>query len=352
MKQHMTLIELAKEIERQENGKQDYIIDTRRVRARYSDDRAASLEVDEIGESFAIAETAHNQMAQRLGIPTRYYDRLRNDHPDLLEHHVNELFHREPERRMLRTLDGRARAILSDRFRRLDHVQLIQTVLPIVADAQIDTRASSFSLDSERLTMKLVLPRTEAEVKKGDVVQSALMVTNSEVGLGKLQISPMVYRLVCTNGMIAPESVAQVSRTHRGARHDILGEMMSHKTLDAQDRAFWLEVADVTQATMDPAQFAALVDRMRRSADRTLERDPIEAIERLGSQFKLTESERGGVLGHLVRGGDLSAYGVLNAITRFAQDVESYQRSTELDHIGGQILDMPTSTWRRIAYAA
>ena len=53
-----------------------------------------------------------------------------------------------------------------------------------------------------------------------------------------------------------------------------------------------------------------------------------------------TEEEGGGILRHFADGGDLSQYGLLNAVTRFSQDVESYDRATELERIGGQVLEL------------
>lgn len=351
MKQQLGLIQLAQEIQRQSEVKQDYLVNTRNMEVRFEDNEA-HLALDEVAEEFVLADTAHKQMAGRLGIPTRYYDRLRSDHPDLLETQVNALLHREPEQRMVRTLDGEARAILSDRFRRLDHDQLIETVLPVIAEQELDLEQSSFALTSERLYMKLVLPRIEQEVREGDLVQSGIVVSNSEIGLGALSVVPMVFRLVCTNGMVAPESISRVKKQHRGARHDILGELLRQETLDAHDRAFWMEVADLTDATLDPQHFELLVERMRLSTERQLEGDPVKAIEVMRKTFQLTESESEGILAHLVRGGELTQYGLLNAVTRHAQDLESYSRSTDLEEIGGKILEMPDSAWRRIARAA
>ena len=50
----------------------------------------------------------------------------------------------------------------------------------------------------------------------------------------------------------------------------------------------------------------------------------------------------------LIRGGDLSLYGLSNAITRAAQDVESYDRSTEMESIGYTVLGMSRSDWQRL----
>ena len=54
------------------------------------------------------------------------------------------------------------------------------------------------------------------------------------------------------------------------------------------------------------------------------------------------------MLDHLIRGGDLSLYGLSNAITRAAQDVDSYDRSTEMESIGYTVLGMSRSDWQRL----
>lgn len=66
MKHHMNLIQMAQELQRQSNAKQDYLIDTRRTAIRYGDEKKAVLELHETGEEFELAETAHRQMAQRI----------------------------------------------------------------------------------------------------------------------------------------------------------------------------------------------------------------------------------------------------------------------------------------------
>jgi hypothetical protein len=43
--------------------------------------------------------------------------------------------------------------------------------------------------------------------------------------------------------------------------------------------------------------------------------------------------------------GDLSLFGLINAVTRTASDVESYDRSVELQRIGGKIIELPKSVW-------
>ena len=54
------------------------------------------------------------------------------------------------------------------------------------------------------------------------------------------------------------------------------------------------------------------------------------------------------MLKYLIEGGDLSLYGLSNAVTRYSQDVESYDRATALEGIGWDVATMEAGKWRKI----
>ena len=66
----------------------------------------------------------------------------------------------------------------------------------------------------------------------------------------------------------------------------------------------------------------------------------------------LTDDERGGIMRHLITGGDLSQWGLANAVTRHSQDVAGYDRATELEVLGGTIIELDPRDWKAIAEAA
>src|SRR5205807_5509468 len=110
------------------------------------------------------------------------------------------------------------------------------------------------------------------------------------------------------------------------------------------------KVADVVGAAVSETQFNALVAQLREAKEGRRLAKPKEAMERLGKRLSLTEAEGESVLKHLIEGADLSAYGVLNAVTRASQDSSSYERATELETMGGQVLALAgTSEWEQIA---
>ena len=186
--------------------------------------------------------------------------------------------------------------------------------------------------------------RVTAEVRRGDIVQAGVVIANSEVGASSLRISPMVYRLICTNGLISGSELRQ-HHVGRGLdpNEDGATEFYRDETCRAVDRAFWLKVVDTVDAAMNEALFGQLVDKLRVAAGEPLDAKPSEIVEVVARRFGLTEAEQDGVLQQLALGADWTHYGVVNAVTRIAEDSETYDCAVELERIGGEVLELPAS---------
>jgi len=313
MKTGKSLTELAMELERQSSAKTDYIANTSAL--EMTPNGELTIESDSHQE-FPITAHAHTQIAARLDIPAKYYNRMLNEAPELLAANVNEWFHSKPERRMVRTLDGSMRAFLSDRYRRLDNFDLAEAVLPILAEMGEGIKIVSTELTESRMYIKVINERLELEVNKDDVVQAGIVISNSEVGLGALKVEPLIYRLVCTNGMIAQDYSKRRYHVGRNAEEGEAYELFRYETLKADDHAFFLKVQDTVRAAVDVAKFSMIVDQMRSATEQQIEGNPVAAVEVLSEKFGYSTVEKSGILTHLMQGGDLSAYGLLNAITR------------------------------------
>lgn len=156
MKYGRSLQELAIELDRQAKVKKDYVA------------TAGAMQMTAVNENFDLVigntpfqlnENAHRQLGLQLKIPAPYYERMRAENPGLLMANVNGWFQQSPDtRRMVRTLDGTARAILSDRYRRIDNYEVAQTVLPIISEMQ-GARIESCELTDTRMYIKVVNER-------------------------------------------------------------------------------------------------------------------------------------------------------------------------------------------------
>lgn len=345
--------DLATEIQRQKEVKKDYLADTDAMQMVESEN-GVSFQLNGLDRPFGINEVAHSQIGQYLEIPTKYYEKMRESSPDLLMRNVNHWLHHplSPERRMVRTLDGNVRAFLSDRYRRIDNAEVAETVLPIIS--QMDgAEIKSCEITETKMYIKVVNPRIQTEVRVGDVVQSGIIISNSEVGRGSVSVSPLIYRLVCKNGMIAQDG--NVRKNHIGRINDMDFDMniLRDDTIEADDRAFLLKVRDAVNAAANQTMFEKIVGKMKEAAEAKIEPITVPKVMELTSkQFGISINENEGVLGHLIAGGDLSLYGVANAVTRYAQDVKSYDRSTELEATGYRVLTMSPTLWHSITSSA
>ena len=343
MKQGKTLQAVGEELQRQRMARKDFLADTRSLQMT-TNEVGSTLHMTVNGQetTYTVGEIAHQQIASRLQIPYRYYQKMQREFPMLLDENVNGWFDRNSERRMVRTLDGRVRAFLSDRYRRLDNLELCAAVLPII-QAMKGASIESCDVTETHMYLKVVNKKMKAEVAVGDVVQAGFVISNSEVGLGSLRVEPLVFRLVCKNGFICKDYSQK--RYHVGrqaaASDEEAYELYSDETLRQDDKAFFMKVQDTVRCAVDEAKFMLTVDAMKRAMHIPLEHDPVKEVEVLADRFPLSQGERGNILRQLFLGKDLSRYGLVNAVTAASKFCDSYERATDLERMGGELLTLP-----------
>jgi len=337
MKTGKSLQELALEVERQQNSKRDFLITANKM-SPYVNQNNVELGFsikDNDKELFTapLTSNGHIQLGQFCNIPKKYYDMMLA-HPALLATNLKHWLALSEEKKMVRSLDGRVRAILSDKYRRLDNYDLAQNILPMLME--VGASVESAEITESKMYIKAITHKIQGEVTKGDVVSAGLLISNSETGHGSLSVKPLVYRLVCSNGAIADDYAMR--KYHAGRVNELEQIEFSNDTLRAEDKAFWLKVRDLVKYTLNETTFDNIVNTMRESKDRKIT-DGTKAIELVSKKFSFNEGEQKGILDHLIKGGELSSYGLGNAVTRTAQDVESYDRSTEMEAIGYHIMN-------------
>jgi hypothetical protein len=364
MKTGLSLIQFATEIERRAVAKQDLVASTNHIEAAVDPSNKVRLEIGG-DRSFGVNDIAHGQIGQYLDIPSKYYDKMKDNAPKLLATNINEWFTRYPAPRMIRTLDGNARAFLSDKFSPdMENEDLAQAVIPVLMDLNLDIM--SCDVTDRKLYIKAVDKKVTRELAKtgarfGDgghtivrVVSPSITISNSEVGHGALSIQGGVYDQFCSN--LAAFGERSMRRAHVGGKHAIedgaLYAMLSDKTRKLDSAALWSKVRDVVKGVFEIAAFDALVGKIEGSAADKISGDVVKVIDLSTKRLGLREDEGKSVLRHLIEGGDLSRFGLYNAVTRMSQDVESYDRATELERIGAQVIELPKADWQVLAEAA
>jgi hypothetical protein len=230
MKEGRGLPALAAELERQKAAKRDFLAPVKRLTVRSNG--TSHLEVGKpVDEPFVMNDIAHQQLADYTGVPKPFYDRLRKDTENLkiavwdeqldstdpntpvFDVLVNSLMWQKGEdQRLVRTLDGTARALLSDKYNPdLDNYDVFRMAAKVIEEQGLGPDdVVSCEVTERKLYLKVVSPRIQAVVhpsnianrhghlKEPQVIQAGFLLTNSETGLGSLSVQQLVYKLMCT----------------------------------------------------------------------------------------------------------------------------------------------------------
>lgn len=296
----------------------------------------------------------HSQMAEKLAIPFRYYEKMQKDAPILLKDNVNEWLRKDSgDKRLLRTLSTGSeheveenrgprlvgRAFLGNGYKPLDNFDMMEALLPPLMGSGL--RVASSEVTETKLYLQLATEKISGRVgdpKLNDIVQLGLAVSNSEVGAGALSIQVLIYRLKCLNGLILPEDCALPGfrKVHVGGGLLKDDSSFRDETRRLTDAAIWAQARDMITAAVNQTTLDTVLDRLNGIAAVKLD-NPEKAVELVSKKFDLAESESNGVMRNLIAGGDVSQWGLLNAVTALAHDCPNYDRTVEIEAIGGKI---------------
>lgn len=267
------------------------------------------------GPDLELTELSRNQLLARLGIPAAYYDRCP---PRLQREHVRWFMGQDEATRpvRLRIVRGNiVRAILTDSYTPLDDVEVVPAFAEALCDVEV--KVVSFSQDDDYTHLRIVFPRTEREVRPGDLVQVGLHLSNSEVGLRAVRVDSLLFRLVCSNGAVRRERTGQAYR-HVG-KPDRLREAVVAAIAEAREGAERLSKSFKDSADVELVTARPIIDGKTRTAGLT--RGQAAAIE---AEFNAA--------------GDRTLFGLVNAFTRAAQREGSAEARFRMERAGTELL--------------
>lgn len=363
MRQGRSLQDLAAELERQTATRRDYIAPQGALTAEVIEGDVLVSGFN--GEPVPFTDYAHGQVSDVLGIPKTYYDRMRAEQPAILRDNLNGWLKADPEhKRMIRTLDGKVRAVLSPKYRPLDNYDLANAILPRLIEQQV--QVVSAELTQTRMYIKGILPGLSDELPAGLAyggharldhdrghLVAAIVISNSEIGAGALRIEPSVFTTFCTN--LAILAAAAMKKYHVGRANETTDswEVFRDETRKADDKAFWLKVIDVTNSAFDQGSFRAAVEQLRLTAGQPITSDNLPKVVDLTVEaLALPVTTSGAALKFLAAGGDLTQWGLASALTRVANEAPDYEGATELERAGGKLLAYTPAQWGALNQAA
>ena len=160
-----------------------------------------------------------------------------------------------------------------------------------------------------------------------------------------------LYRGFCLNGCVyGSEETMSYKQVHVGSRLGIGDSMLlSNETMQKEDELIVSAARDVLVHLASPEFTQKVGAKLRLLKDRKPVASPIAAVESVCNELKLSDTESAGVLESFIHDHDYSQWGMVNAVTRQANKVEDYNRSSKLEEMGNKIINLPANQWNRIA---
>jgi len=363
MKTALTLSEVKNQISEETSARRDLLVPASDV--RFEDDLSVNVRYGgpQEGESFRPTGTFLDQVASATGMGVGFLHRMQEsgNADDLIAYIFNRLLTDSKSERMVRTMGGRARAYLSNSYRRIDNDMVMTNVVDSILASDDSLEVVSSNVDDDYMHVKIISPKLQGEVVPGDFVRMGAVIRNSEVGLSNLAIEMFVERLVCTNGMVMPVSIGQQRRRHIGRRlgrsggteHLLGSELPASFEFDTLGEDFWDFYANRGKQVISMESLEKVLTLYQRAAQMQFHPASAEhigtVVERLRKQFGLSTEESDGVLEHWVHSRDLSLYGLANAVTRQSQDVPGYNQATRLEQIGGEVVALSPAIWKQLS---
>lgn len=324
-------------------------------------------------------------VSDKLGIPLSYVRRLRKERPDLMDSNVNGWLHgypghtkwdyeanqqvvvREPvapEDRSftLRTFLGEngepgvARALLSNSYQIVDHLDILVEALNAVQSAGVTAYVDRANLTERRMTVEMVVPEVQvlaADLLRGyrnpfgadferwrqvadreglgyggeePVVYAGFKFTNSETGNGAFTLTPFAKIKVCANGLVLSKDMFRA--VHLGGRLETGVIRWSEDTQRQNLELIKSKTRDAVKTFIDVDYMTEQIAKITEQASVAVEPDEVKVIAK---RAKFNETEQDLILSYFIRGGQTTRGGIMQAVTAASQMVADADQAYDME---------------------
>lgn len=271
-------------------------------------------------ERYTLREHAFGQLAAKLGIPAPY---LRKCDPDLRARNVNRWLREADRDLMLRFEGGEVRGVLSGAYRAINHLDILGWLESRLGE----NTPVRYELTEGYLDLQVVGPmETGMPEARRDPLHRGLHLRNSEVGLARVNISALVFRTICLNGLVMGAGRWAYTRRHVGKAE------IADQVREAFDHAIELSAQAVTAFAGTRGIKVA---------------EPEKALERIVNRYELAEDEGAAIHRAWQVEPGKTLFAVINALTRAGNDnALALESRHKLQTLGGRLTDLSaTGRW-------
>jgi hypothetical protein len=295
-------------------------------------------------EQYSLHDNAVGQLADKMGIPSRYLRQLsggdewqRQLASTVLNEHSSWT---QRQKVLIRSVGTEVRGVLSDSYRRLNSIEII-TAFVQQAVEQGAAIADAFMSDTKIWTETILpMPVTIPTRKNGDVIMFVgARFSTSDYGDGAVDMRTFLLNGACLNGMVRESVMKQV---HLGSKlPDNLA--LSNRTYELDTQTTVSAIRDLTKGLFDKETIMQKAIEIQGSSEIDVDMD-IE-LKKLVKASSLMKPEAEAVQKILMQNnpddgvtGGSTLWKLTQGITAYAREIEP-RRSRELAEISGALLN-------------
>lgn len=167
------------------------------------------------GQRALLTKWSAGQLFERYGIGMPYALKCLQKHPELLKTNVDTWMADDSATMCLRLYDAGAtfvRGIVTESYSPFDAPDILK-ILMQNQDLQSGYHIRNWVLNPERMQIRIV---EDSPISELDDLFMGVIVDSSDVGAHSVNLSVMIYKQVCTNGLILPLAGSVYRQIHRG----------------------------------------------------------------------------------------------------------------------------------------
>lgn len=282
---------------------------------------------------------AVGQLAGRAGVPAEYLRDLVGSKEDwkrgLGAQILGEHFHQGAPgmRHLVRTVNGQAKAFLSDKYRRLDSRPLATAM--IEECNKIGAQLVDGSMTETRVSLKAIIPMVYEPVQ-GEAIAFGVEWSNSDFGNGAHSVRAFILRLWCLNGATTDNNLSQV---HLGGKlaEDI---QFSQRTYALDTQTSVSALRDVVRGTLGDKGIAAQVQRIVTAQEQGITWNTVNArLTKVLHKNELKAAKDAFESSDVINlpAGD-TMWRASNAISWIAKNTEDSERKLDLERAAGALV--------------
>jgi hypothetical protein len=340
---NLKLPQLAEKLQSQNVQKADFVVPAHLISMK---EGRIIFPFDEIGQvlaqagiktdsnlSLEIMDVFHGGVCDKLGIPRNYYNKMVGAHDMLRDANVNHWLQNVGGNIMVRTFvdratnTGYARALLSDRYELIDNYDVLIAALTAIRETGLNVEVEVADITERKMYVRFVCPDIQIQAPElmknyrnpvngimGDGIVLGFVLANSEVGQGQFSIAPLAKIFTCNNRMNFLSDAYQ--RTHLGARKEVSSITWSQET-----KTKTLEL--VCSQVKDAIKYFATADYLSGKVQKLVDankpiQNPADTIRIVSKEINFTEAQEKLVLDYFIKSGDMTSFGVVQAVTYHA----------------------------------